>query len=67
MAMTQKKANAFKAELKALLSKYGVSIGLTASSCSDWHGISCEAIAISDSKGDEVRLNEGNWLHAGEL
>jgi hypothetical protein len=61
----------FKTELKTLLKKYDVSLGLTMDSCSDTYGITGEGIAISfnDDFHDRNRvvLVEGYWLNSGDL
>jgi hypothetical protein len=47
--MTNKNTTAFKAELKALLTKYDVSLGVEADGCSDWQGITGIQFAVDDN------------------
>ena len=50
---------AFKKELKALLTKHDVTIDFMTSGCSDWHGISDYRIsAVHNKTNVETRLGD---------
>ena len=59
----------FKKELKALLEKYEMSLGVTASDCSDWYGINEERFSVFAKNGEELErlANYSTYLDASDL
>lgn len=68
--MNDEQIKEFKNELKLLLEKYNVYIGLNFADCSDTHGMYDERIVIySDSwrQQDEIVLTNGYTLYPSDL
>jgi len=67
--MTKDEEKEFKKELKALLLKYQVQIGLDSDASSDWHGITGEKMVASPNSGfnKDIVLSWGNWLGASDI
>ena len=65
----KEKTRYFVSELMALLKKYDYDISLTSDDCSDWYGITGEAMAIHDNKTNEdVVLADGEtYLSSSNL
>ena len=60
--------NQFKRELKDLLTKHDVSLGISADDCSDWYGITGECFCVFDSKGNILEnLDDSIHLDASDL
>ena len=70
--MTDVEIQQFRAELKALLSKYNASINFSVGSCSDTHGLYDEKIVISHTvpetfKDIDILEVDGWGISAGDI
>jgi hypothetical protein len=70
--MTDKEIQQFRAELKALLTKYNATISFSVGSCSDTHGLYDEKMVISHTvpgtfKDIDILEVDGWGISAGDI
>ena len=66
-ALTDEQKRTFLSELKALLTKYDVSIGWELGDGSDTHGIYDEKVVISDKDGEPIYTANGYSLDTSDI